>query len=353
MIQSESYFASLVAATPTRVWVNNPTVVEIGLALERAAVGCTTNPTYAAGLLKRAPEDIIPIVDACLRLSLDDRVVAEMVQQRLVARLAAILRPLHEETAGRWGYVSIQGSPETDADGERIWEEVQAGHALGPNVAPKIPATLPGLMAFERAVARGWPVIVTEVFSLDQLVSCCERYLKATESSGNRPRFFVSPITGIFGDHLKKVAQQLGLDLPQRTMELAGIYLARKCEALAEQRAFPVTLLFGGARIREDLTGLVGGPTCTTINWSTFAEILDAEPPVEETITQPPDPHVERELCSAFPDVQRAWNLGSISPEEFESFGPVQHFRSAFLSGWQSLLSTIAERRLAEVAATR
>ncbi len=346
------YFTRLVAETPTRVWVNNPTSEEISLAQAAGAVGCTTNPAYGGGLLRRAPSDVVPVVDAVLTQhpDADDSTTADMVQDRLVARIAERFRSVFEETGGRWGYVSIQGAPENDSDGELIWREAVAGHALGPNVAPKIPATTPGFIAFERVVERGWPVIATEVFSLDQLVSFCELYLKVTDRTGARPPFFLSPITGILGDHLKKLARAKALNVPGAVIEQAGIGLARRCAALVAERGYPVTLLFGGARIQEDLTGLVGGPHCATINWSTFAEVRASNPPLEHTLARPLDPNVERTLLSTFTDVWKGWETGRLSTEEYESFGPVQHFRDTFLAGWRGVLAMIRERRAALVA---
>lgn len=343
------YFSRLVAESPTRVWVNNPTEEEVGLALAHGAVGSTTNPAYGGGLLRRAPNEVVPIVDACLPASHDDRVVADLIQQRLVARIVARFRPLFDASGGTAGFVSIQGSPETDTDGERIWEEAQVGHAIGPNATPKIPATLPGFVAMERVVDAGWPVIVTEVFSLDQVVATCELYLQVTARTGVRSPFFISPITGILGDHLKKLAKAQGLDVPVRAMELAGVGLARRCAALVAERGYPVTLLFGGARIPEDLTGLVGARHHATINWSTFAEILALEPPIGRTIDAPFDPDIERTLLDAFADIWKAWEVGRLAPEEFEGFGPVQHFRDNFLNGWHGVHAMIAERREAAV----
>jgi transaldolase len=344
---SNSYFSRLVAETPTRVWVNNPTIEEIGLALDQGAVGCTTNPAYGGGLLRRAATEVIPIVDACLDASDDDNVVANLVQQRLVSRIVARFRPLYDASGGTAGFVSIQGSPETDMDGDRIWEEAQINHAIGPNATPKIPATLPGLVALERVVEAGWPTIVTEVFSLDQVAAACDVYLRVTARTGDRSPFFMSPITGILGDHLKKLATAQALNLPIRAMELAGVGLARRCAALVAERNYPVTLLFGGARITDDLTGLVGAAHHATINWSTFAEILAMDPPIERTIDAPFEPGIERTLLGTFPDVWKAWELGRLAPEEFEEFGPVQHFRDNFMAGWHGVLTMIADRRTA------
>jgi len=343
------YFDRLSTMSPSRVWVNNPTHREIGLALEQGAVGCTTNPAYSGGLVRRAPDYVTPIIDGLLshHAEADDMRIADLVQEELVSSVAERFRPLHEESQGRWGYVSIQGSPENDTDGERIWEEAQAGRSIGPNVAPKIPATMPGLVAFERVVESGWPVIVTEVFSLDQVVTFCEAYLAITEGTGEQPRFFMSPITGILGDHLKKLAARDGRKVGAATMEQAGIGLARRCSALVAERSYPVMLLYGGARTPDDLCGLVGRPECATINWSTFAEILELDPPLTNTIEQPLDASVERELVEAFPDVWKGWEIARLRPEEYESFGPVQHFRDNFVSGWTAALEMIAERRAA------
>ena len=347
---SETYFEQMRAETPTRAWVNNPTLEEIDLALAQGAVGCTTNPSYGGGLLKRAPELVRPVIAEVVRATPDDAAAAWAVQERLVARVVERFRPLYESSKGRHGYVSIQGSPDTDADAGAILEEAHAGHALGPNAAPKIPATEPGLRAFEAIVEIGYPVIVTEVFSLAQLVATCERYLDVTARTGVRPPFFVSPITGIFGDHLKAVAARDGIDVPAAELELVGVALSRACYRLAEERGYPVTLLCGGARTPFDLTGLVGAALHCTINWSTFAEVLADAAPFALGYDTPIEPAVLARLSRAFPAVERALRLDGLSLDEFEGFGPVQHFRNSFLGGWHAVLDAIAAERRAPAA---
>lgn len=342
------YFHRVKAETPTRLWVNNPTVEEIGLALAQGAIGCTTNPAYGGGLLRRAPGDVRPIIRDCLAASGDDREVADLVQRRLVGRLAESFSPLYDASGGTEGFVSIQGAPEADTDGDVILEEARAGHAIAPNVAPKIPATLPGFYAFEQIVALGYPTIITEVFSLAQLVYACETYLKITARTGKRPPFFMSPITGILGDHLKKVAKRDGIVCDEAVIDWAGIALARACQTAVEQKAYPVTLLFGGARLMHDFTGLVGGKSAATINYSTVEEIMAADPPVEDSVHQPVDPAIVATLSERFDDFRRALPHDGFAPEEFEGFGPVQHFRDNFIAGWNGVLASIAAERAAE-----
>jgi transaldolase len=340
-----TYFAQLLAETPTRVWVNNPTVEEIGLALAQGAQGSTTNPAYGGGLLRRAPAEVMPFIEEAVLRAEDDLLAADFVQQRLVARIAERFLPLYESSGGTAGFVSIQGAPERDTDAGHIEHEGREGHALGPNVTPKIPATLAGLAAFERLVADGFPTIVTEVFSIDQFVTASERYLAVTRRTGVTPPFFMSPITGIFGDHLKAVAARDGIDVPAADMELAGVALTRACYEVAQERGYPVTILAGGARIPLDLIGLVGGAMHATINWSTFAEVMASDAPFKQGIAEPLDTAAMARLDAAFADVRMALREGSLPLEAYEDFGPVQHFRNNFIAGWNAVLGAIADAR--------
>lgn len=344
---TETYFQQMSAETPTRVWVNNPTPDEIGLALAQGAVGCTTNPAYGGGLLKRAPDAVRPIIKDVVRGTQDDDQAAWQVQLRLVTRVVERFTAVYEASNARHGYVSIQGAPDVDMHPDAILDEAHQGHAIGPNAAPKIPATVPGLQAFEAVVEAGYPVIVTEVFSLAQLVAMCDRYEAVTARTGIRPPFFLSPITGIFGDHLKSVASKTGVPARADELELVGVALGRASYRLVQERGYPVRLLCGGARTPIDLTGFVGAEVHCTINWSTFAQVIADPAPFTPGFQLPIDGAVIDRLGADFPDVDKALRLDGLVPEEFEEFGPVQHFRNSFVAGWNAVREAIAEERAA------
>ena len=182
-----SYFQKVRATTPTRLWLNNPTMEECDLALAQGAMGCTTNPSYGGNLLKRAPDYVKPIIAQVVAQaspSDDDLHVADRVQERLVSNVLAKFRPLWDASGGKEGFVSIQGAPESDHDGALITHEAHRARTLGPNATPKIPATLPGFLAFEEMVALGSQTILTEVFSLDQVEYACELYNRVTARTG-------------------------------------------------------------------------------------------------------------------------------------------------------------------------
>ena len=231
------------------MWVNNPTADEIGLALAQGAAGCTTNPAHCGGLLRRAPEEVGPVVAKAVQEMpyASECEVVEVVQRALVERIVDRFRPVFDATGGRDGFVSIQGAPASDTDGESIWRTAQMGRAIGPNAVPKIPATLPGFVAFERVVESGWPVIVTEVFSLDQL----EDGVRAVRGGHGKSRRTAAVLrlayNGHLGNHLKKLARQEGLDVNQHEFELAGVTWRVRAPPWSRQ-GYPVRSLFGGAQ---------------------------------------------------------------------------------------------------------
>ena len=344
---TDSYFKRVAVATPTRLWINNPTEVEIELALAQGAAGCTTNPTYAANLLRREPAYARKVIESAVAADsgMDDAAIAAHVQRQFVARIAERFLPLHAASDGEAGFVSIQGSPLADHDVELILRGARSDRKVAPNATPKVPATGPGLLALEALVEDGSPCIVTEVFSVSQLIDANERYLRVTARTGAAPPFFLSPITGIFGDHLRKVAARDGVEADPRAIELAGVALGRRCYEVVIERSYPVTLLFGGARIVDDFTGLVGGRTAATIYYSTVEEILALDPAVEATIDQALPDGVLAELLGKFADFRQGWEADALAVDDFEEFGPVQHFRDSFVSGWNSLLAAVAEVR--------
>ena len=249
--------------------------------------------------------------------------------------------PRFEASGGREGWVSFQGAPGLDTEVEPILEAARMARELGVNCIPKIPATGPGLEALDRLVREGCPTLMTEVFSLAQVTETCERYLRAAKESGQRPVFIMAPITGIFGDHLRKIADRDGLDVSPTATRWAGVIWARAAKQLVDERGYPVQLLYGGARTIEDLSGLVGGPHAATVNWSTFEEILEADPERRETVDDPPPAGVLEQLTAMFDDFRRALVIDGLKVEEFETFGPVQHFRDAFIAGWTAVRDTV------------
>lgn len=338
---SGTYFDWLSQDTSSRVWINNPTAAEIELALAHGAVACTSNPAFGGNLLGRAADEIRPDITAVVATGARGDEAVALVQQRLVGRILPHFSARHESSGGREGWVSLQGAPELDTAVEPILSSAHMARSMAANCIPKIPATGPGLEALDVLVRDDQPVLMTEVFSLAQVVETCERYRTASTESGHRPVFIMAPITGIFGDHLKNVADRDDIEIAPEAVMWAGVIWARAAKRLVDERAYPVQLLYGGARTTADLTGLVGGAHAATVNWSTFAEVLAADPERRETVDDPAPAAIEEQLLDSFDDFRLALDTRALGVDEFEEFGPVQHFRDAFIAGWNAVREAV------------
>jgi transaldolase len=90
----------------------------------------------------------------------------------------------------------------------------------------------------------------------------------------------------------------------------------------------------------------VGGKVCCTINWEGTADrLLEQDPPVVYRLFNPVPQKVIDELIEKLPDFKRGFQEDGLEIEEFEDFGPVRLFRSAFIKSWKRVLDLISEHR--------
>ena len=211
----------------------------------------------------------------------------------------------------------------------------------------KIPVTLAGAKAIEILVAEDVPVCATEVFSMSQAIHICELYQRVSEESGKQPLFFVTNITGIFDEHLRNIVEREGIEIAPEVLCQAGSTVARREYHVLKERGYAVTMLGGGARSTHHFTELVGGDLHVTINWSMARTLMEEAPAITSRINAVPPEAVLDELCEKLPDFRRAYCEDALSPPEFADFGGVQCFKNMFLSGYRTLLTGIAARRVA------
>ena len=344
----KTYFQRVQEQSPTRFWINNPTLEQAKKAIEAGAVGCTTNPSYVSKLFN-SPEDfgcVLRSIDLLLPYEPNDSIVAAKVQRVMVSRLSEVFMPLFRQSEGKLGLVTIQCDPYHEEDADFIINDGVSSRKIGANITVKIPVTAPGIKAIKTLVEKNVPTMATEIMAVAQAVSICEAYQEASKQSGNIPPFFVTHITGILDDHFKRVVAGKTLGISPEAMKFAGLTVAKKQYALLKERNYPGIMLGGGARKLEDFTELVGGDLHITINWDGMAEVLiKQDPPVVRRIEAALAPPLVTELLEKLPDFARAYNTDGLKVEEYYDYGAVELFRSSFMKGWRSLLDLIAERR--------
>lgn len=163
---------------------------------EDCIAGVTTNPAifYKAIADGRYYEEDLAALKA---EKLDAEVRYEALVIPDVQRACDLLLPLHRESRGDAGYVSLEVSPALAHD---VAGTVAAGLRLKaavnrPNLLVKVPATAAGIDAIEQLIAKGVSVNVTLMFSLahvDAVAAAYVRGLARFQAGGGDPATVMS-----------------------------------------------------------------------------------------------------------------------------------------------------------------
>ncbi|MFY9934891.1 MAG: transaldolase [Streptosporangiaceae bacterium] len=150
----------------------------------RHVVGVTTNPTIFASALSQGDRYNDQLADLAARGADVDTAVLAVTTDDVRAG-CDVLAPVHAQTAGLDGCVSIEVDPRLSRDpaatadmARRLWTTVNRD-----NLYIKIPATHQGLAAITEVVSQGISVNVTLIFSLDRYRAVQDAYLSGLEQA--------------------------------------------------------------------------------------------------------------------------------------------------------------------------
>ena len=159
---------------------------------EFSVTGLTSNPTIFDHAIKNSHD-----YDDDIRRKVKEGKSGEALFFELgltdLEQAADLFRPIHDETNGVDGWVSLEVSPLLAHDTAGTLAAARALHARAgrPNLFIKIPGTQEGLPAIEEAIFAGVPVNVTLLFSREQYIAAAEAYLRGIErriAAGLQPR---------------------------------------------------------------------------------------------------------------------------------------------------------------------
>jgi transaldolase len=291
----------------SREWLQNGFLEK--LIREDAVVGVTSNPTIFQKSLAGGSW-----YDEQLR----DVLAEEEEPKEIFYRLAVQdiqdacdrLRPVWDGGGGKDGYVSMEVDPTLAYDRDGSIEEAMRFHEWidKPNLFVKIPATEPGLGAIEECIARGRPINVTLIFSLDRYAAVAEAYVRGLErlvESGGDPSgvpsvasFFVSRVDTEADRRLDEVgAPELKGKLAVANAKLAyerygEIFSGPRWEALAAKGATPQRCLWASTSTKNPdyrdvlyVEELIGPETVNTMPVETIDAFQD-HGVVADTLTQ-------------------------------------------------------------------
>src|SRR5215204_2650363 len=211
-----------------------------------------------------------------------------------------IFMPVHEETGGQDGFVSLEVQPDIAYDTEATVEEATRLHEMAdrPNLFVKIPATLPGLVAIEEMISRGKSINVTLIFSLERYREVARAYTRGlqrlVENGGDASgvhsvaSFFVSRID----TEADRQLGELGAGDLQGRLAIANAKLAyqiykqvfggARWSKLAEKGANTQRLLWASTSTKNPdypdtlyVDNLVGPETVNTMPKKTIEAVMD------------------------------------------------------------------------------
>ncbi|MDV7172316.1 transaldolase [Gordonia amicalis] len=150
----------------------------------KSVVGVTTNPSIFQAALSKGTAYNAQVTELAARGTDVDGTIRTVTTDD-VRNACDVLTPVHEESDGVDGRVSIEVDPrlahDTDAtvaQAIELWKIVDR-----PNLLIKIPATKAGLPAITRVITEGISVNVTLIFSVERYKEVMDAYLDGLDAA--------------------------------------------------------------------------------------------------------------------------------------------------------------------------
>jgi transaldolase len=267
---------------------------------EDAVVGVTSNPTIFQKAISSG-ESYDEQLREVLKRERDPKEIFLQLAAEDIGEALDLLRPVWDEGSGRDGYVSFEVDPNLAYDTEATIAEATRLHELvdRPNLFVKIPATEPGLPAIEKMIAKGKPINVTLIFSLERYAEVAEAYIRGVEqlvAAGEDPHrvasvasFFVSRVDTETDKRLDEIGghEELKGKLAVANAKLAyqryrEIFAGERWEKLAAKGATPQRCLWASTSTKNPayrdvlyVEELIGPMTVNTMPEETIRAFQD------------------------------------------------------------------------------
>jgi transaldolase len=346
-------------ATPTDIWIDTCAVDELEHALNRGAVGATSNPKIVTNVWKK---DSAAWGVFTQRLAVEHSAWTEVdlawaVVGEMSVRGAKLLEPLFAQHGGRKGRLSVQTNPTFFRSADLMLEQGTQLAKLAGNIMVKLPVTKAGIVAIEEATFRGITVTCTVSFSVAQAIAAAEaveRGLRRRTANG-LPSEHMSPVVvimvGRLEDWLRVQSERNGISASPIALLWSGVAVFKRAYQVFRANGFASRLLAAAIRHEYHWSEFVGGDVVVTIP-STWQERIDAlSVELRPRMDDPVDTKIIDQLLGNFPDFRRAYEPDGLGIDEFDSFPPTVLMLRDFIASYHELLSLVSSAVLPDPAA--
>ena len=230
---------------------------------EFSVTGLTSNPTIFNQAIKNSHDYDDAIRQKVKEGKSDEALFFELALEDL-RQAADLFQPIHDQTNGVDGWVSLEVSPLLAHDTAGTITAASGLHlqAGRPNLFIKIPGTKAGLPAIEEAIFAGVPINVTLLFSREQYVAAAEAYLRGIErriAAGLKPEVFsVASLfisrwdVAVMGKAPDTLRGQLGIAIATQTYQTyRGLLESPRWQRLLNIGAQPQRLLWASTGTKD------------------------------------------------------------------------------------------------------
>jgi transaldolase len=339
------------AMTATDYWNDSCSLDELNYAIERGAVGATSNPTIVGEVLgKEMPlwRERIGEIIAGHPTWTEDEVAWQLIEEMAV-RASRLLIPVFEREGELKGRLSIQTNPKLYRDTERLVAQGMRFAGLAPNMQIKIPATRAGIAAIEEVTAAGVSINATVCFTVPQALAVADavqRGLERRESAG-QDTSTMSPVctimVGRLDDWMQVLVKRDGVVVDPGVVHWAGIACFKKAYGLYRERGYRTRLLAAAYRHHLHWSELIGGDIVLTIPHAWQRLFNDSSIEVVPRIDNPLPDGVIDQLYENFPDFRRAYDTDGMTPADFDGYGATVRTLRGFIGSYQDLVAVIRD----------
>jgi transaldolase len=340
-----------VSTTATDYWNDSCSIEELTYAIERGAVGATSNPQIVFSVIKKEMHLWRDRINQIIRENptwQEDRIAWKVIEE-VAVKGAELLLPVFERENGLKGRLSLQTNPAYYRDADAITQQAIHFDSLAPNIQVKAPVTKAGVIAIEEMTYHGVNINATVCFCVPQALAVAEAVERGLNrrSAEGKDISKMSPVctimVGRLDDWIKVLEKRDNILLTPGYSDWAGIAAMKKAYAIYHKRGYRTRLLAAAYRHHMHWSELIGGDIVMTITYDWQKLFNASEIEVKDRFNDPVPPEIVDTLYQKFPDFRRAYDEDGMSVEEFDSFGPTVRTLRTFISAYHDLIALIRD----------
>ncbi|MDR1765130.1 MAG: transaldolase [Lachnospiraceae bacterium] len=329
----------------TRYWNDSCSIKELTYAMERGAVGATTNPVIVKGVLEKELDTYKDFIGGLVKdnPTKSEDEIAWMVIEKMAADGAKMLEPVFDTKTGT-GRISIQTNTKYFNNAEKLTQQAVYFNTLAPNMQVKAPATAAGIKAYEEMTYRGVSINATVSFCATQALAvgeAVERGLRRREKEG-LDNSGLNPVctimVGRLDDWLKEYADKKGICVDPCALFYAGIACMKKAYKVYKEKGWRTKLLSAAYRTPLQWLEFIGGDIIMTIPYKNQVVFNGSDFELIARMDDEVNPYYIKELRK-LPDFVKAYDEMDVA--DFDTFGPVNKTLDQFANGYDDLVKII------------